>query len=63
MKKGEIWIIDIPGLGGHEQRGRRPAIIKNNIMQWTPLEIVAIFFALIMLGVILFYPSTHSKNK
>jgi len=27
MKKGEIWIIDIPGLGGHEQRGRRPAII------------------------------------
>jgi mRNA interferase MazF len=27
MKKGEIWIIDIPGFGGHEQKGRRPAIL------------------------------------
>lgn len=27
MKKGEIWIIDIPGLGGHEQQGLRPAVI------------------------------------
>ena len=27
MKKGEIWIIDIPGLGGHSQQGTRPALI------------------------------------
>lgn len=27
MKKGEIWIVEIPGLGGHEQEGRRPCII------------------------------------
>jgi len=27
MKKGEIWIVEIPGLGGHEQEGRRPCIV------------------------------------
>lgn len=27
MKKGEIWIVEIPQLGGHEQKGTRPAII------------------------------------
>ncbi len=27
MKKGEIWIVDIPQLGGHEQEGLRPAIV------------------------------------
>lgn len=26
MKKGEVWIVEIPGVDGHEQRGRRPAI-------------------------------------
>lgn len=26
MKKGEVWIVEIPGVNGHEQRGLRPAI-------------------------------------
>lgn len=26
MKRGEVWIVEIPGLNGHEQRGFRPAI-------------------------------------
>ncbi|MBI2122146.1 MAG: type II toxin-antitoxin system PemK/MazF family toxin [Candidatus Sungbacteria bacterium] len=26
MKKGEIWLVEIPGIDGHEQRGFRPAI-------------------------------------
>lgn len=26
MKKGEIWIVEIPGIDGREQRGLRPAI-------------------------------------
>lgn len=26
MKKGEVWIIEIPGADGREQRGLRPAI-------------------------------------
>lgn len=26
MKKGEVWIVEIPGVDGHEQRGLRPAI-------------------------------------
>ena len=27
MKKGELWIIEIPGIDGHEQSGRRPALL------------------------------------
>lgn len=27
MNKGEIWIIEVPNIGGHEQYGKRPAII------------------------------------
>lgn len=27
MIKGEIWIVAIPAIGGHEQEGLRPAII------------------------------------
>jgi mRNA interferase MazF len=27
MKKGETWIVEIPGVNGHEQAGLRPAII------------------------------------
>lgn len=27
MSKGEVWIVEIPGLDGHEQRGCRPAIL------------------------------------
>ncbi len=27
MKKGDVWIIEIPDTGGHEQEGIRPAII------------------------------------
>ncbi|MFH1712987.1 MAG: type II toxin-antitoxin system PemK/MazF family toxin [Candidatus Jacksonbacteria bacterium] len=30
MKKGEIWTVNIPYLGGHEQSGTRPAIIMAN---------------------------------
>ena len=26
MKKGEVWIVEVPGVNGHEQRGLRPAI-------------------------------------
>lgn len=26
MKKGEVWIVEVPGVDGHEQRGVRPAI-------------------------------------
>ncbi len=26
MRKGEVWIVEVPGLDGHEQRGLRPAI-------------------------------------
>ena len=27
MRRAEIWIIDIPDRGGHEQRGTRPALV------------------------------------
>lgn len=27
MKKGEIWLLDLPTTNGHEQTGSRPAII------------------------------------
>ncbi len=27
MERGEIWIVEFPSLGGHEQAGTRPAII------------------------------------
>ena len=27
MKSGELWIVNIPGLGTHEQSGIRPAVI------------------------------------
>lgn len=27
MKKGEIWIIELPFVEGREQRGKRPALI------------------------------------
>ena len=27
MKPGDIWLVDIPYLGTHEQSGKRPAII------------------------------------
>lgn len=27
MKKGEIWLVELPGVNGHEQYGRRPAIL------------------------------------
>ena len=27
MKKGEVWIVEVPQLGGHEQEGLRPAIV------------------------------------
>jgi len=26
MKKGEIWLVDIPESGGHEQQGPRPVV-------------------------------------
>lgn len=27
MKKGEIWLVELPGVDGHEQHGRRPVIL------------------------------------
>src|SRR3989338_6987668 len=27
MKKGEIWLVEIPETNGHEQTGKRPVII------------------------------------
>ena len=30
MKKGDVWIVDLPEGRGHEQKGRRPAIILSN---------------------------------
>jgi mRNA interferase MazF len=27
MKKGDIWLVELPDIGGHEQRGYRPAIL------------------------------------
>lgn len=27
MKRGEVWLVELPGIGGHEQYGYRPAII------------------------------------
>lgn len=27
MKKGEIWVVDIPSTGGHEQYGMRPVVV------------------------------------
>lgn len=27
MKKGEIWLVELPGIDGHEQHGFRPAIL------------------------------------
>ena len=27
MNKGEIWLVDIPGIKGHEQEGKRPVVI------------------------------------
>ena len=35
MKKGEIWLVELPSTDGHEQFGKRPVIIladtKTNI--------------------------------
>jgi mRNA interferase MazF len=30
MKKGEIWLVNIPSSRGHEQHGSRPIIITSN---------------------------------
>ena len=27
MKKGELWLVEIPDRGGHVQRGTRPALV------------------------------------
>ena len=27
MKKGELWIVNVPALGGHAQQGTRPALV------------------------------------
>jgi mRNA interferase MazF len=31
MKKGEIWIVDIPEIQGHEQYGTRPVIVMSEL--------------------------------
>ena len=38
IRKGEIWIVEIPQLGGREQEGVRPAIIVANTK--TPVVIL-----------------------
>src|SRR3989338_9803086 len=40
MKKGEVWAVDLSGGQGHEQSGRRPAIVvasANGLVLITPL--------------------------
>lgn len=41
MKKGEIWILDIPSASGREQQGKRPAVIiaesNTNLITVIPL--------------------------
>ena len=41
MKKGEIWILDIPSADGREQQGKRPAIVlaesNTNLVTVIPL--------------------------
>ena len=41
MKKGEIWILDIPSANGREQQGKRPAIVlaesNTNLVTVIPL--------------------------
>jgi mRNA-degrading endonuclease toxin of MazEF toxin-antitoxin module len=29
MKRGEIWLVDLDPISGHEQRGRRPVLIVS----------------------------------
>jgi mRNA interferase MazF len=31
MPKGEIWLVDIPATGGHEQQGLRPVILMAEL--------------------------------
>ena len=38
MKKGDVYLVEIPFLGGHEQEGTRPAIILSDTK--TPIAIV-----------------------
>ncbi|MFH1106962.1 MAG: type II toxin-antitoxin system PemK/MazF family toxin [Candidatus Micrarchaeota archaeon] len=35
VSKGEVWIVDLPGAGGHVQKGQRPAVIvaESNFVQ------------------------------
>ena len=30
MKKGEVWLVDLPSSGGQEQEGLRPAVVFAN---------------------------------
>jgi len=30
MKKGEVWLVNIPNSKGHEQYGSRPVVITSN---------------------------------
>lgn len=31
MKPGDIWVVDIPELGTHEQSGMRPAVVVARV--------------------------------
>lgn len=31
MNKGEIWLVDIPESGGHEQQGARPVVLISEL--------------------------------
>lgn len=41
MKKGEIWLVELPSTNGHEQAGKRPVIViadtEANIVIIVPL--------------------------
>ena len=47
MKRGEIYIVDLHGHSGHEQQGKRPAIIVsndklNNNQRWRTVIVVPV---------------------
>ena len=38
IKKGDIWVVELPQLSGHEQEGIRPAIVLTN----TPASVAVV---------------------
>jgi mRNA interferase MazF len=43
MKRGEVWTVDLDPVVGHEQAGRRPALIVTaNLFNASPAGLVAV---------------------